>query len=167
MKKNFQKGVTLIITFFILTIILAVVLSMSVVLYREIKIVRNIGNSVVSFYAADSGIEKVLYYDRKEKPIDVKSGVCGICATEDPTCPDSSPIDQSMDCICDLPVGLDCDPESCESCDISFSTNLNDEAVYYITAKVSTENTVSNLIINSSGNFRKVKRAINVFSSKE
>jgi hypothetical protein len=167
MFNNSQKGVTLIITFFILTIILAVVLSISIVLYREIKIIRNIGNSVVSFYAADSGIEKTLYYDRKEKPIDVKSGVCAMCYEEDPICPPSYQADQSVACICDLPTGTDCDPLSCESCDISFHTNLNDDAIYYITVNVSTEGGVSNLIINSVGNFKKVKRAINVFSSKE
>jgi len=167
MFKNSQKGVTLIITFFILTIILAVVLSISIILYREIKIIRNIGNSVVSFYAADSGIEKTLYYDRKEKPLNVKSGVCAMCATENPTCPSSYSADQSVACICDLPTGIDCDPLSCESCDISFYTNLNDDAIYYVTVNVSAEGTVSNLVINSAGNFKKVKRAINVFSSKE
>lgn len=167
MPNNSQKGVTLIITFFIMTIILAVVLSISIVLYREIKIIRNIGNSVVSFYAADSGIEKVLYYDRKEKPIDVKSGICAMCATEDPTCPADYPTDQSVACICDLPTGTDCDPLSCESCNISFHTNLNDEATYSVIVNASMEDNISNLIINSAGNFRSVKRAVNVFSSKE
>ena len=60
-----EKGVSLIITFFTMTIILIIVLSMSIILYSEIKVLRNIGNSVVSFYAADSGIEKILYYDRQ------------------------------------------------------------------------------------------------------
>jgi len=63
-----KKGVSLIITLFIMIIILAVVISISTLLYSEIKVLRNVGNSVVGLYAADSGIEKVLYYDRQYKP---------------------------------------------------------------------------------------------------
>jgi len=44
MKQNTQKGVTLIITFFIMTIMLAIVLGISVIMYSGIKIIRNIGN---------------------------------------------------------------------------------------------------------------------------
>jgi hypothetical protein len=38
-------------------------------LYSEVKIIRNIGDSVVSFYAGESGIEKVLFYDRQALPL--------------------------------------------------------------------------------------------------
>lgn len=64
-KMQKERGVSLIITFFILVIILAAVLAISTILYGEIKVIRNMGNSVVAFYAADSGVEKTLYYDRK------------------------------------------------------------------------------------------------------
>jgi Tfp pilus assembly protein PilX len=64
MKEN-QKGISLVITLFIMTIILGVVLSVSSLLYSQLKMIRNIGNSVISFYAAESGIEKVLYYDKQ------------------------------------------------------------------------------------------------------
>lgn len=76
-----QKGISLIITFFVMVIILSVVLFVSVLLYSEVKILRNIGNSMTSLYAADSGIEKVLYYDRQVLPT-LKSGktaVRGLC----------------------------------------------------------------------------------------
>lgn len=53
-----ERGVSLIITFFIMIIVLAVVLSISILLYSEVKVIRNIGNSMVSFYAGESGIEK-------------------------------------------------------------------------------------------------------------
>jgi hypothetical protein len=46
-------------------IILGVVLSVSIILYSEVKIIRNMGNSVAAFYAGDSGVEKVLYYDKQ------------------------------------------------------------------------------------------------------
>ena len=64
-----EEGVSLILTFFIMVIILAIVLSISVLLYSEVKVLRNIGNSVASYYAAESGIEKVLYYDRQVRPL--------------------------------------------------------------------------------------------------
>lgn len=54
-------------------IILVVVLSVSTLLYSEIKVIRNMGNSVASFYAAESGIEKVLYYDRQVRLISTDS----------------------------------------------------------------------------------------------
>jgi hypothetical protein len=89
MDKDNQKGVSLIITFFIMIIILAVVLSISILLYSEIKIIRNVGNSVVSFYAADSGIEKVLFYDRQVLPMTFTTTACDIdnpCTAEGQIC---------------------------------------------------------------------------------
>ena len=77
-----ERGVSLLITFFIMIIILSIVLSVSALLYSEIKIIRNIGDSVVGFYAADSGIEKVLYYDWQVLPVlkSGKSAARGLCA---------------------------------------------------------------------------------------
>jgi hypothetical protein len=76
MIKNSQKGVSLIITFFVMVIILGVVLVISTLLYSQLKVIRNIGNSVVAFYAADSGVEKVLFYDRQVLPIIGTATVC-------------------------------------------------------------------------------------------
>lgn len=74
---NSQKGVSLIITFFVMIIILSITLAISALLYSEVKIIRNMGDSVIAFYAADSGIEKVLYYDRQVLP----SLSLGACST--------------------------------------------------------------------------------------
>src|SRR3989344_5913691 len=114
-----EKGVSLIITFFILVIILAVVLSISVILYSEIKIIRNIGDSVAAFYAADSGIEKTLYYDRKMAPEGATGGKSGVCVICDYEACSQPPISLSED------VGVNgCDPMACENCEINFDTNL-------------------------------------------
>ena len=89
--QNKENGVSLIITFFIMIIILAVVLSISTLLYSEVKIIRNIGSSVVGFYAADSGIEKVLFYDKQVLPV-VSTGTPCPLGTEcslGQTCTDS------------------------------------------------------------------------------
>jgi len=74
-----QKGVSLIITLFIMIIILGVVLFISALLYSEVKIIKNIGDSMIAFYAADSGAEKVLYYDRQVIPEGAARGICKIC----------------------------------------------------------------------------------------
>lgn len=80
---NRQKGVSLIITFFIMMIVLSVVLSISTLLYVQIKAIRNMGNSVISYYAAESGIEKVLYYDIKLAHDEDTGHACPQCDTED------------------------------------------------------------------------------------
>ena len=60
MNKNPQRGISLYLSVIILAIILAIVLGLSAILFGQIKIVREMGYSVVAFYAADTGIEKVL-----------------------------------------------------------------------------------------------------------
>lgn len=160
--KNSEKGVSLIITFFILTMVLAAVLAISVILYSEIKIIRNIGNSVTSFYAADSGVEKVFYYDRKERPPGAKSGICAMCDPDNPTCPPGYPEDQSVACVCDYPLGSDCESSSCGNCDISFNTSFEDGKNYKTSINISSEGEIAGLIIDSIGDFKNTKRAIQV-----
>ena len=55
-----QKGLSLFLVIIILAIILAIVFGLSTISVSQIKITRWIGDSVVAFYAADTGIEKVL-----------------------------------------------------------------------------------------------------------
>ncbi|MDD2732006.1 MAG: hypothetical protein PHI53_02305 [Candidatus Pacebacteria bacterium] len=57
---EYQKGVSLFITIIILAIILSVIFSVGTVLIGQIKTIREMGNSVVAFYAADTGIERAL-----------------------------------------------------------------------------------------------------------
>src|SRR3989344_7397808 len=110
---NNQKGVSLIITFFIMTILLALVLGISTILFNEIKIIGNIGNSVSALYAADAGIEKTLFYDNKVIPDGGHRGICNICNT----C-------ATGDCNSCTAVGT-CDPITCSECDITYSSTLN------------------------------------------
>ncbi len=90
--KNNQKGVSLILTIFVMVILLAVVLFMAVLLYTEERNVKNLSDSVTAFFAADSGVEKVLYYDRNVLPtIDTGTpcaddGECSTNQTCDGTC---------------------------------------------------------------------------------
>lgn len=148
---NSQKGVSLIITFFIMIIILVVVLSASVLLYSEIKVIRNMGNSMISLYVADSGIEKILYYDRQVLPVIgqdgegknvlASRGLCSMLDEDNPNyCQVEQPnaIDSSIYCndpeITPLASG-GCDADACDNCTISFNTTLGN-ASYSIEATV-------------------------------
>ena len=63
---KFCRGVSLYLTVMILALILSVALGSSLLLAGQIKSLRNIGNSVVAFYAAETGIERSLYALSKE-----------------------------------------------------------------------------------------------------
>lgn len=175
-----QKGVSLIITFFIMIIILAVVLSVSVLLYSEVKVMRNIGNSTASLYAADSGIEKVLYYDRKVLATNVGVASRGLCSMYDTlinnnACPDSTQVsglaDSSLYCNnsalpyvykdpSNNPNG--CDPVTCNDCLISFNTTLDTGATYYVSGKVYPDGESSDFEVESRGAFNGAQRQIEV-----
>jgi hypothetical protein len=174
MIKNAQKGVSLIITFFIMVIILLIVLFVSALLYSELKVITNIGNSVVSFYAADSGIEKVLYYDKQVMPSGEIRGLCTIYTNcqQDPT--PSLGNEHSIYCSPNVnfvpPVtgttdsAHGCDSDVCDDCAISFQTNFDDRT-YTTTAKVFPSTVPGNedysdLEIDSTGVFSGAERAI-------
>jgi len=59
-KKIFQRGISLYLAIIVLAIVLAAALGLAAILVGQIKIIRGMGNSVVAFYAADTGIEQVL-----------------------------------------------------------------------------------------------------------
>ena len=179
-----QEGVSLIITFFIMVIILSVVLSISVLLYNEVKVIRNIGNSIVSFYAADSGIEKVLFYDRQVLPLSnygetaVKRGLCSMLSQNNPDgsfsnqyCSeaDSPLVDSNISGMyCNSPViDANCNPNDCTDCSISFNTTLGGGS-YSVVAKIhpSDDGKFSNLEIDSRGNFGGAVRKIQIQSQE-
>ncbi len=64
-KSQKSRGVSLYLAFMTMTILLALALGVSAILVGQIKMIRGMGNSVIAFYAADTGIERVL----KEGPL--------------------------------------------------------------------------------------------------
>ncbi|MFA6190361.1 MAG: hypothetical protein WC711_02485 [Candidatus Staskawiczbacteria bacterium] len=187
-----QAGVSLIITLFIMIIILSVVLSISALLYSEIKVIRNIGNSVIGLYAADSGIEKVLYYDWNVRPTitNGKKAERGLCSMYDisnnynTACksdPNStSPTEHSIYCQPnngfespqpgDNNPTIGCNPEVCDDCTISFSsvinagdTNSSDDDISYSTeARVYSAGDVDKFEISSKGFYGGAGRQIQI-----
>jgi hypothetical protein len=59
-----QKGVSILLSVLILSFILTIAFGISTILVRQSKIIREAGYSVSAFYAADSGVEAVLYQDK-------------------------------------------------------------------------------------------------------
>ena len=55
-----QSGIALYLAIVIMTILLAIGLSISTIFLSQIKTTKEMGYSVIAFYAADTGIEKAL-----------------------------------------------------------------------------------------------------------
>lgn len=192
--QNSQKGISLIITFFIMVIILAVVFSISALLFSEVKVLRNIGNSVVAFFAADSGVEKVLFYDSQVLPVTEiddggniiygKRGLCSMVpydpATNPTACqPSGDSAEQSIYCnpaenlpekeALDLPGQTGCDPDKCDNCQISFRTDFSADPAdknYSVIASVvpSSGGESTDFEIRSKGVYRTAERQIRVIT---
>ena len=59
-RRQSQKGVIVFLAVVMVAILLSIGLAITVILMGQLRMIRNIGNSVVAFYAADTGIEKAL-----------------------------------------------------------------------------------------------------------
>ncbi|MCX6760088.1 MAG: hypothetical protein NTW46_01980 [Candidatus Nealsonbacteria bacterium] len=55
-----NKGTALLYTILLLSILLTVVLGLSTLISSQFEIMKGTGNSVIAFYAADAGIERML-----------------------------------------------------------------------------------------------------------
>lgn len=148
---DLQKGVSLLITFFIIGIFIAVVLGISVILVSEIKIIKEMGYSVVAFYAADSGVEKTLYYDRKVLTGGGSRGLCDICNT-------------CSDCYDCQISGNDCSIQTCNDCEISYYSEFNGKE-HRVKATIVPAGEVSDTILKSFGTFQGTTRGIELVFS--
>ena len=60
-KHNHKKGAILYFTIIIMSILMTAVFSITSIVLVQIKNIKEAGDSVLAFYAADTGIEKALY----------------------------------------------------------------------------------------------------------
>lgn len=159
---NGQKGVSLVIAFLIMTTALAVVLSMTSILFSEIIILKNIGDSVSSLYAAESGIEQVLYFDRKQIPNGSMRGLCNICnVCNTNTCSNCLATSLSGD------GANGCDTATCSNCNITYSSTFGDKS-YRVNTRVvpnASDPALSDLIISAQGSYKNASRAIETIST--
>lgn len=56
-----QRGISILLGILITSIILAISLGINLIVLKQTKMMRDVGYSVVAFYAADNGIENGLY----------------------------------------------------------------------------------------------------------
>ena len=80
-KINNNKGVAVYIAIVIMTVILGVSLGMADIVIKQIKITSVIGDSIRAFYAADTGMEKVLFYDSVTVGTQPDYGLCYLWTT--------------------------------------------------------------------------------------
>jgi len=80
---NSEKGVSLYLSLMIMTVLLTMALGLSAILFGQIRIVREMGNSVVAFYAADTGIEWTLYQSEECRRLspDCNLSICKLDCT--------------------------------------------------------------------------------------
>ena len=151
MYKNKQKGFSLIVVFFVMSIMLVVVLSMISVLLGEMNTMRNIGDSTVAYYLAESGVEKTLYFDRQDP-----SGICNICTV----CTEGDTFNNCNACTLTLGANIGeeenidgCSVGSCVNCELSYNTSYVDSSGnknYNIKAKITPSDIYSETAIFSS-----------------
>jgi len=61
MINNSEKGATLYFAIIIMSLLLAAVFSITSIVLVQIRTIKGMGDSIVAFYAADTGIETALY----------------------------------------------------------------------------------------------------------
>ncbi len=144
-----QRGIALLVAFFVMGISVAIVLGVGIVLLSELKMIKGMGGSVTAFYAADTGLEKTLYYDRKVIP---DGGTRGACAmpTSCNDCSFNSP-----------PSGIDCVPETCTDCVIDYSSQFGDNKSFQAVVTVAPAGDV----MKSYGSYIGVSRAMELSGS--
>ena len=111
-----QEGISLLFTVLIMSVILSTALGVSSILVQQSGMVGEVGHSVVSYYAADSGVESELYQIYKIVPIggavssasDINIGdstydvfaKCGSKTVANESCPEGFETDNTYDVNC-------------------------------------------------------------------
>ena len=68
---NNQKGdISILLALMVMTLIFALAMGLSAVIFEEIRMIRRVERSIIAFYAADTGIEKGLVYKEKCKRVE-------------------------------------------------------------------------------------------------
>lgn len=71
-----SKGAALYIALMATMVILGIALGLASLLLGQARTMRGMGNSVIAFFAADAGIERILLIDAKECALDARQDAC-------------------------------------------------------------------------------------------
>lgn len=161
MKKNQQKGVSLIITFLIVVVLLTIVLGMAIFFLSQVNIIANTGNSLSAFFAADTGVEKTLYLNKispQTGSVAIAAGFCGICSS----CAGAS--NDCQNCAYTPLVPNGCNA-SCDNCKVTYTTVI-DQRTIAVEATVTPNSPNPIFFINATGVFNNIERTTFYDSSK-
>ena len=61
MFKQRERGVALYLAIIIMSVLLSLALAISSIAFNQLRMVRDVGSSVIAFYAAETGVERTLY----------------------------------------------------------------------------------------------------------
>lgn len=64
-----KKGISIYLALIVIAILLSSALGVSVIFVNQVRILKEVKNSVIAFYASDSGIEKILI--NRQNPSDI------------------------------------------------------------------------------------------------
>jgi len=97
------KGTSLYLALMILSLLLAISLGLSALLFGQFKIAKGMEESVIAFYAADTGIEKMLFDFKVSEAGSLPNNsfftVSAKCAREFAACPPG----YETDSLCEAP----------------------------------------------------------------
>jgi hypothetical protein len=111
-----------------MTIMLAVVLSLSSLILGELRIARNAGDSLQSLYAAETGIERTRYFDKKQVPAGATRGFCNIC--------NSCSGGDCNNCTTTSLATNGCGIATCTNCQVIYDSLFSGNIKYRVDAKV-------------------------------
>lgn len=137
MKKNNiknQKGISIYLALLLISIFLDLSLGLTFIIFGEILTARDIDNSIIAFYAADTAIEKIIWKDNVE--------CLTLCDPEDP------------------PADCTQDPNPCRGLNSGYfeEQTLLGEAFYDVSFLVDAEDKIAT----STGFYKKTSRSLEV-----
>jgi hypothetical protein len=81
--QNSEKGISIMISVLMLSFILTIALGINLILIRQVKVMREVGYSVIALYAADAGVENTLYKNKLcSSPMTCSTSSPGICKSD-------------------------------------------------------------------------------------
>lgn len=60
LNQKYEQGISLFFTLIIMSVLLSISLGINVIFLGQVQVLKYVGNSVIAFYAADTGIERAL-----------------------------------------------------------------------------------------------------------
>jgi len=104
-----EKGISLLFTILIMSVILSIAMGVSGILIQQTRMVGEMGKSIVSFYAADSGVERELFDLYKAPyPQSDLSGFLSVNGSNDASFNVAVKCGATSDCLAGFATSSDC-----------------------------------------------------------